>query len=62
MTSKQPEESAKDWMEIWYETGEIAWQKPLPPEANARIQALYEELLDEQKRGSGQEADEGPNA
>jgi hypothetical protein len=52
-----PEERPKDWMEIWYETGEITWQKPLSPEANARIQALYEELIKQQN----EEADSSDN-
>jgi hypothetical protein len=49
------DEPSKDWMEIWYETGEITWQKPLSPEAKARILHLYDELLEEQGRN---EADE----
>lgn len=48
MTDQPPEEPAKDWMEIWYETGEITWQKPLSPEANARVQSLWDELKREQ--------------
>ncbi|MFC8985988.1 hypothetical protein [Streptomyces sp. NPDC057115] len=48
MSDEQPEERPRDWMEIWYETGEITWQKPLSPEANARILALYDELIREQ--------------
>lgn len=52
--SGQPEEPRKDWMEIWYETGEITWQKPLSPEANERIQRLFDKLKDEQ---TGEEGD-----
>jgi hypothetical protein len=51
MSDDSPDEPAKDWMEVWYETGEITWQKPLSPEANARIQALYEEMRREQEAG-----------
>ena len=50
----QPPEKPKDWMEIWYETGEITWQKPLSPEANERIQNLYAELLREQDEENGE--------
>ncbi|MGW0578586.1 hypothetical protein ACWD25_22055 [Streptomyces sp. NPDC002920] len=54
MTEERPEQPRKDWMEIWYETGEITWQKPLPPEANARILDLFDELSREQgEEGSG---------
>lgn len=54
MTDQPPEEPAKDWMEIWYETGEITWQKPLSPEANERIQRLFDELIEEQdEEGDG---------
>jgi hypothetical protein len=52
--SDQPPEKPKDWMEIWYETGEITWQKPLSPEANARILDLFDKLSKEQ----GEEPDE----
>lgn len=45
-----PEERPKDWMEIWYETGEITWQKPLSPEAEARVLDYFDELLEQQKR------------
>ncbi|MFE0887935.1 hypothetical protein ACFW4Q_02670 [Streptomyces rochei] len=51
MSDEQPEERPRDWMEVWYETGEITWQKPLSPEANERIQKLFDELIEEQKRG-----------
>jgi hypothetical protein len=40
-------------MEVWYETGDITWQKPLSPEANERIQNLYDKLI----RDQGQERD-----
>jgi len=40
-------------METWYETGEITWQKPLSPEANARILALYDDLIRQQKEEGG---------
>ena len=46
--SDQPPEKPKDWMEIWYETGEITWQKPLSPEAEERLQRLFRELSEEQ--------------
>jgi hypothetical protein len=55
MTGPRDEEQPKDWMEIWYETSEITWQKPLSPEANNRILNLYDKLLEEQ----GNEADGG---
>lgn len=48
-----PEERPKDWMEIWYETGEITWQKPLSPEANERILKLFDELTKEQDEENG---------
>lgn len=48
MSDQEPEERPKDWMEIWYETGDITWQKPLSPEAEQRIQDLYRNLLEEQ--------------
>jgi hypothetical protein len=51
MADEPPEERPKDWMEIWYETGDITWQKPLSPEANARIQQLYRKLAEEQQEG-----------
>lgn len=46
--SENPEKPAKDWMEIWYETGEITWQKPLSPESTQRILDLYDSLIQEQ--------------
>ncbi|MER7677576.1 hypothetical protein [Streptomyces sp. NPDC096934] len=46
MSDEPSEEGSKDWMEIWYETGEITWQKPLSPEAERRIQALFERLTE----------------
>lgn len=49
MSDEQPAEKPKDWMETWFETGEITWQKPLSPEANQRVQNLYNELLAEQR-------------
>jgi hypothetical protein len=54
VSDQPPEERPKDWMEIWYETGEITWQKPLSPEANERILRLFEDLQEEQdeERGS----------
>lgn len=51
MTGSQhtpPEEPGEDWMEIWYETGEITWQKPLSPEAEERLQDVFDDLLREQ--------------
>jgi hypothetical protein len=42
MTEPEPK---KDWMEIWYETGDITWQKGLSPEAEARIKKLIEGLM-----------------
>jgi uncharacterized lipoprotein YddW (UPF0748 family) len=48
-------ERPKDWMEVWHETGDITWQKPLSPEVNARILKLYEELSHE----PGEEPDDG---
>jgi hypothetical protein len=52
--SDQPsEEPCKDWMEIWYETGEITWQKPLSPEANERILRMFDELGEEQDEENG---------
>ncbi|NEA48455.1 hypothetical protein [Streptomyces sp. SID10815] len=53
MTDRPAEERPKDWMEIWFETGEITWQKPLSPEADARIQQLWEELRREHEEGGG---------
>lgn len=47
MNEDEPEKP-KDWMEIWYETGEITWQKPLSPEAEERLQRLFETLAAEQ--------------
>lgn len=52
MSGQEPEEHPKDWMEIWYETGEITWQKPLSPEAEQRIQDLCRKLLEEQGEGA----------
>lgn len=52
MSNESPEERPKDWMEIWYETGEITWQKPLSPEANERIRNLFDDLLREQGEGT----------
>ncbi|MFG3585154.1 hypothetical protein [Streptomyces sp. NPDC047990] len=48
MSDREPEERPKDWMEIWYETGEITWQKPLPPEAEQRIEDLWRKPAEEQ--------------
>ena len=54
MSDDSPDEPAKDWMEVWYETGEITWQKPLSPEATERIHGLYDDLLKEQdEKGEG---------
>jgi hypothetical protein len=53
MSDEPTGEPRKDWMEVWYETGEITWQKPLSPEAEERIQALFEELRQEQDDGDG---------
>jgi hypothetical protein len=52
VSGQEPEEHPKDWMEIWYETGEITWQKPLSPEAEQRIQDLCRKLLEEQGEGA----------
>lgn len=52
MSDIPPEERPRDWMEVWYETGEITWQKPLSPEANARILDLFDELQREQEAES----------
>jgi len=52
--SDDPPEKPRDWMEIWFETGEITWQKPLSPEANERIQVLFERLQQDQaEQGDG---------
>ena len=56
MADQPPEEPRKDWMEIWYETGEITWQKPLSPEAEERLQRLFKELSEEQGEEGGGEA------
>jgi hypothetical protein len=53
MSDQTPDDRPKDWMEIWYETGEITWQKPLSPEANTRILDLYDELIKEQGKEPG---------
>jgi len=53
MSDEQPEERPKGWMEIWYETGDITWQKPLSPEANDRILKLYDDLIREQNEETG---------
>ncbi|MFJ5644017.1 hypothetical protein [Streptomyces sp. NPDC093223] len=58
--SEPADEQPKDWMETWFETGDITWQKPLPPAANQRILDLYDELLAEQKRSVGEGAGEVP--
>ncbi len=55
MSDQPPEERPKDWMEIWFETGEITWQKPLSPEAEQRISDLFDRLSLEQEDGSGDE-------
>ena len=52
MTDQRPQEPPKDWMETWYETGEITWQKPLSPEANQRLLNLFDELIEEQQAAS----------
>ncbi|UPZ27598.1 hypothetical protein MUK60_07100 [Streptomyces sp. LRE541] len=55
MSDESASEPRKDWMEIWYETGEITWQKPLSPEANERIQALFNKLRQDQaEQGDGE--------
>jgi len=53
--SDDPSEKPKDWMEIWFETGEVTWQKPLSPEAEARLLAHFEELIEEQGESEGDE-------
>lgn len=53
MSGQPSEEPRKDWMEIWHETGEITWQKPLSPEADARLLDLFDELKAEQGEGEG---------
>ncbi|MFF0736926.1 hypothetical protein ACFYVK_35595 [Streptomyces chartreusis] len=55
MSDDSPEERPRDWMEVWYETGEITWQKQLTPEANARILDLFDELQREQDAEDGDE-------
>lgn len=55
MSDQRPEEPRKDWMEIWYETGEITWQKPLPPEAEGRLHGLFDDLLREQSEETNDE-------
>ncbi|MFJ9420662.1 hypothetical protein [Streptomyces sp. NPDC101249] len=60
MSDEPSPERPKDWMEIWYETGEITWRKPLSPEANARILKLWDELKaeqDEAERGTSEAPD-----
>jgi len=52
VSDEPPEERTKDWMEIWYDTGEITWQKPLSAEAEQRIQDLCRKLLEEQNEGA----------
>lgn len=51
--STQPEEPRKDWMEIWFETGEITWQKPLSPEAEESLHDLFDKLIEEQNEEGG---------
>jgi len=56
VSDQSSDERPKDWMEIWYETGEITWQKPLPPEANERILHLFDQLIQEQSEEGGEES------
>ncbi|WP_159062924.1 hypothetical protein [Streptomyces scabiei] len=56
MSGQPSEERPKDWMEIWYETGEITWQKPLSPEANARLLDFFDKLSEGQ---DGENASDG---
>ncbi|MFJ6566671.1 hypothetical protein ACIQNU_04575 [Streptomyces sp. NPDC091292] len=58
MSGDPPEGKPEDWMEMWFETGEITWQKPLSPEAIERIQKLYSNLLAEQQQEDGRKAGE----
>lgn len=48
MSDQPAEEPRKDWMEIWFETGNITWQQGLSPEAEARIMRLIQELTGEE--------------
>jgi hypothetical protein len=57
MSDEQPEERPRDWMEIWYETGEITWQKPLSPEAKQRIYAVWDELTQQKQKQKEEDGD-----
>lgn len=48
MSGHRPEEPRQDWMEVWYETGEITWQEPLSPEAEESLHDLFDKLIEEQ--------------
>ncbi|MFG3046204.1 hypothetical protein ACGFZR_14910 [Streptomyces sp. NPDC048241] len=54
MSDDHPERPTGDWMEIWFDTGEITWRKPLSSEANERILAVYDELLRQQAEDEGE--------
>lgn len=53
MSDQQPEERPRDWMEVWYETGEIIRQPPPPlsPEAKQQVYAAWDELIRQQEEG-----------
>lgn len=56
MSDEQPEERPRDWMEVWYETGEITRQPPPPlsPEVRVEILKVFDDLAEEQKRMSSE--------
>jgi hypothetical protein len=52
MSDQTPADHPKDWMEVWYETGEITRQSPPPlsPEVRKRVLDIFDDLTEEQNR------------
>jgi hypothetical protein len=50
VSDEQPEERPRDWMEVWYETGEVTRQPPPPlsPGARKRVLDIFDDLTEEQ--------------
>ena len=58
MTDRPPEEPSKDWMETWYETGDLPVPGPLSPEARAHVLNVFDELIAEQRAALEDDGDE----
>lgn len=59
MSDQHPEEQPRDWMETWYETGDLPMPGPLSPEASKRILDYFDDLIEEQGAASEEDPEEG---